>query len=318
MHLMSADLGVSCEYCHVEGDFASDTVPKKNAARKMIEMTNGINRTSFGGARVITCYSCHRGAAVPPNTPMLPFPQTQPARSVSAPLPSVDEILAKYIAAIGGEKARLGVRSRVITATQDIPTGPGGTVAVAATIEEYRKAPGKVLNVAKTSGAVYTSGFDGDRAWIKDARGRVSSPAILDQVRAKLGADFYEPLDIAREYARLKVAGTEKVGPKDAFVIVGYPLENVAVRFYFDTESGLLVRRYTSTPTEAGDSPYQEDYSDYRLSHGGVKYPYRIDRTPAGTGTELLTHSTILIQDIGENVEIEDAKFQQPGSAGSR
>jgi hypothetical protein len=39
-------LGVKCSYCHVEGDFASDTNPKKEMARKMIAMVRLID-TSF-------------------------------------------------------------------------------------------------------------------------------------------------------------------------------------------------------------------------------------------------------------------------------
>ena len=39
-------LGVQCTYCHVEGDFAADTNPKKEMARKMIAMVRLID-TSF-------------------------------------------------------------------------------------------------------------------------------------------------------------------------------------------------------------------------------------------------------------------------------
>ena len=39
-------LGVKCTYCHVEGDFAADTNPKKEMARKMIAMVRLID-TSF-------------------------------------------------------------------------------------------------------------------------------------------------------------------------------------------------------------------------------------------------------------------------------
>src|ERR1700694_4227701 len=39
-------LGVQCTYCHVEGDFAADTNPKKEMALKMISMVRLID-TSF-------------------------------------------------------------------------------------------------------------------------------------------------------------------------------------------------------------------------------------------------------------------------------
>jgi hypothetical protein len=65
-------LGVKCTYCHVEGDFASDTNPKKEMARKMIAMVRLID-TSFPssagafpeGYHEVDCSTCHRGSAKP-------------------------------------------------------------------------------------------------------------------------------------------------------------------------------------------------------------------------------------------------------------
>src|SRR5690349_6299007 len=46
MQSFSEALGVQCTYCHVQGDFAADTNPKKEIARKMIAMVRLID-TSF-------------------------------------------------------------------------------------------------------------------------------------------------------------------------------------------------------------------------------------------------------------------------------
>lgn len=64
-------LGVQCNYCHVQGDFASDENPKKNVARMMLTMVHDIN-AKFPGADAnakVTCYTCHRGAATPLTAP---------------------------------------------------------------------------------------------------------------------------------------------------------------------------------------------------------------------------------------------------------
>ena len=74
MHLISGALGVNCEYCHVERDFVSDDVKKKDLARAMIRMTAELNQRSFQGKPVITCYTCHQGNTIPVNTPVLPRP----------------------------------------------------------------------------------------------------------------------------------------------------------------------------------------------------------------------------------------------------
>src|SRR5216117_4206246 len=62
MGFFSAATGMNCTQCHVEesgGSWAryADDTPLKQTARRMIVMMNAINRTYFGGRRVVTCYS---------------------------------------------------------------------------------------------------------------------------------------------------------------------------------------------------------------------------------------------------------------------
>ncbi len=76
------DLGVSCNYCHVEDrdtgviDYASDENPRKHTARIMISMLDDINErhlAQLGGERryavPVTCGSCHQGRTSPPEFP---------------------------------------------------------------------------------------------------------------------------------------------------------------------------------------------------------------------------------------------------------
>ncbi|MBL4633054.1 MAG: c-type cytochrome [Kofleriaceae bacterium] len=58
---ISKGLGVKCSHCHVKGDFASDKIEAKLAARKMITMTRSLDRRFMGGKGVITCKTCHHG-----------------------------------------------------------------------------------------------------------------------------------------------------------------------------------------------------------------------------------------------------------------
>lgn len=64
-------LGVSCGFCHVPGQFASDQRPNKNIARDMLGMVNRINTDLKGMTNLpdqnpmIGCITCHRSAAKP-------------------------------------------------------------------------------------------------------------------------------------------------------------------------------------------------------------------------------------------------------------
>lgn len=58
-----------CGYCHNVENMAEDSVYTKVVARKMLQMTQGVNadwQPHVGGAGV-TCYTCHRGQPVPAN-----------------------------------------------------------------------------------------------------------------------------------------------------------------------------------------------------------------------------------------------------------
>jgi hypothetical protein len=69
MGAFRAGLGVGCDFCHVEGDRASDDNPKKVVARGMIAMTADINAKMFGNGERVTCYTCHRGKQEPDTAP---------------------------------------------------------------------------------------------------------------------------------------------------------------------------------------------------------------------------------------------------------
>src|SRR5262245_60283324 len=72
MGLISANLGLDCADCHPnagtdKADFVIDT-PRKVAARRMVEMVAGINRTNFSGQQRVTCWTCHHGRITPATT----------------------------------------------------------------------------------------------------------------------------------------------------------------------------------------------------------------------------------------------------------
>jgi hypothetical protein len=314
MHLIGGQLGVNCEFCHVDQKWEEESVKNKDVARDMMRMTNDINKNAFKGEQVVTCYTCHQGNPEPTSVPRLPAPPDIEEKKPETGLPTVADVLSKYVAALGGEANIRKVTSRVITAQQDIPLGPGGVKPTPATIEIVQKAPNLMVRTAKTKDVTLMNGVDVKGAWVQDARGRVNSPIAFEELRERRANDMYEALNLAKEYKNLKVEGTEKIGGVEAWKITGEFAPDAPISFYFDKKTGLLVRRYTLTPTQAGHSPFQIDYSDYRASSNGVKYPYTMKLEPAGPRTEIATHSTIKILKLQENVPVEDAKLVRPVS----
>jgi len=142
MRFMVASLGVQCGFCHVfkngQLDSAADDKPEKQTARAMIKMVLDINKTFAQGNPSVSCYTCHRGRTSPQGIPTLPLPLPSPrltasgasassAGSPTAPnmtvLPSADDILNKYINAIGGRAAIDQIHSCVIKGSTTISSG---------------------------------------------------------------------------------------------------------------------------------------------------------------------------------------------------
>lgn len=99
-----------CNYCHNPANMASDEVYTKVVARRMLQMTRNINSSwkSHVKQTGVTCYTCHRGQAVPAANWALPaaanpntiignrFNQNNPVDSVAyASLPTTG--MAKYL-----------------------------------------------------------------------------------------------------------------------------------------------------------------------------------------------------------------------------
>lgn len=69
MRAFTVALGVQCDFCHIQGDRASDENPHKNVARMMLTMVHDVNAKFPDGKEHVTCYTCHRGAAMPLTAP---------------------------------------------------------------------------------------------------------------------------------------------------------------------------------------------------------------------------------------------------------
>ena len=66
MSALTGLLGVTCTTCHVPGNFASEELAPKRTARLHFKMQAALNLDYFGGANAVSCWTCHRGARVPP------------------------------------------------------------------------------------------------------------------------------------------------------------------------------------------------------------------------------------------------------------
>src|SRR3974390_3069021 len=89
MGFFAAALGLNCTGCHTAESLQdwtrfADDVPRKRVARGMVRMVDAINKAQFGGRRMLTCWSCHRGTQAPELIPSLAQQYTIPPEDPNA------------------------------------------------------------------------------------------------------------------------------------------------------------------------------------------------------------------------------------------
>jgi outer membrane lipoprotein-sorting protein len=316
MAFFSASLGVNCDYCHVPESGGSwekyaDDNAHKRTARKMIQMMAAINQSNFHGERLVTCYSCHRGEMRPRVTPSLaelygPPPAQEPDEiSEQAPgAPSVDQILDKYIRALGGAERLAGLTSFVAKGNFD-----AYSISEKGTAEIFAKVPDQRTVITHTASGDTTTTFDGRAGWVAAPATLTPVPVLAltggDLDAARLDADLLFSARLKQALVEWRVGVPATVDDRQVQVVQGTSSARLPVKLYFDSESGLLVRlvRYTDSPV--GLNPTQIDYADYR-EVAGVKMPFR------WTVTWLDGRSSFELLKVQPNAPIDASRFAKP------
>jgi photosynthetic reaction center cytochrome c subunit len=311
MRYVSASLGVGCDYCHEADHFDNDDKPTKQRARNMMKMMFAINQDNFNGRREVTCYTCHRGVAKAANiAPLSSAPNAaaqvpesgEPGAAstgASRSTPSMNEILAKYVDAIGGSGAVQKNRTR---AEQGSVEGPHGLHAA---IETYRTAPDKAFAIEHRANGDVMEGVDGNVGWGKRANGEVTEESGDELARSRQWAEFYPGEHFEKDYERFQVGGIETVNGHDASVMMAWWKGGGADRIYFDVQSGLLMRITHSIESPLGALPLQTEYEDYR-DVNGLKIPFTVRVTRVDGAT------TYTWQKMEANVAIDPRRYEKP------
>jgi photosynthetic reaction center cytochrome c subunit len=312
MGFFSGSLGVNCTYCHdSESNWAkyADDNESKQTARKMIVMMRAINQSYFGGRRVLTCYSCHRGGETPRVTPSLaevygtpPAEEPDEILEQAPGAPSADQLLDKYVQALGGAQRLAGLTSFVAKGTYQ-----GYAETQKSAFEVFAKAPDQRTTIMHTPNGDSTTTYNGRTAWTAVSGAPVPVLALTggDLDGAKVDADLSFPARIKQALSRWRAGFPATIDDRDVQVVQGTTAGGINVKLYFDKESGLLMRQMRFTDSPVGLIPTQIDYADYR-EVSGVKIPFR------WTVSWLDGRSTFELSEVQPNAPIDAAKFAKP------
>jgi hypothetical protein len=217
----------------------------------------------------------------------------------SGTLPTLDELLAKYVEAIGGPTAVKAVSSRVVKGTVDVIGKMRG-----GKFESYAQAPNKLVSIIDTQPmGLSRVGFNGRTGWMRSSAGvrTLKGPELSSLQRE---ANFYGLVTMKTDYAKITLAGKSKIGYREVFVLDLQPAAGAVQRVYFDAHTYLPVRVNTVAMLLSTSAPVEIYLDDWRAVDG-VKYPFSVSQSFPGL-TLLFT-----VSEIKHNVEL-DAKMFEP------
>jgi hypothetical protein len=216
---------------------------------------------------------------------------------------TINAILDRYVAAVGGIDAWKKCTTRVVKGTVEF--APSHTTGK---VELYQAAPDKMRFEMKvpTRGVAWVL-VNGGEGWQKDFGAdprRLEGKELAD---AKIDADFYKEVDLRRLYPRMEYGGASFVDSQPVEIVRGFTAAGSSHTFYFAKSTGLLVREDFLSASASGSEIVQTIFDDYReLKDSGIKYPFHVTQVAGRAG-----HS-MRFEEVLHGVPVDSALFAPP------
>jgi len=318
MGVMTAAVGYDCSNCHPGAgtdamDWVTDSNPKKVTARKMVEMVATINRQSFSGAQMVTCWTCHHGLDLPTTSIALdklygePNDEKRDVVVAAEGEPPATQILDQYIQAMGGAQKLDAIKNYTASGHSEGYGGLGGNAA----FEIFAESPNRhgmwIHFPQHPDRGISAWTFDGKTGWISQPRGFMPKYELTgnDLAGARLDSMLAFPGQIKTALSNWRVGPEDSIRDRTVYVVQGSGPGGLLGTLYFDKETHLLLRYVRQTPSPVGRISIQQDFDDYREVNG-IKFPFKY------SFLWLDGRFTALISDVKLNVPVDAAKFAKP------
>ncbi|MBS1687305.1 MAG: insulinase family protein [Bacteroidetes bacterium] len=215
---------------------------------------------------------------------------------------TADEVMKKYINAIGGAKAINGIKDiKTVMAAQ--------AQGMQLTITEMKKAPGMFVeevagNMNGQKMVFQKQAFNGTKGY-QEQQGQKQDMDANDLEETKAEADIYIDLHPEKYGIKRTVKGVEAVNGSDAYVVEAVNAKGKKTTEYYDKASGLLVKKVQSQETPQGAISQTSEYSDYKEVPGGNGYKiyYKVKES---VGPQVIAAE---VQSVEVNKGIPDSEF---------
>jgi hypothetical protein len=220
-----------------------------------------------------------------------------------ASAPTLDDVVAQYVAARGGREALAAVRTLRMSGRA---TGDGGRVAI---VRREIARPGRIRTEFVFQGTTGVYAWDGAAGWrVSPLDGRFEAEAMEaeDAAAAADQADIDGPLvEWKAKGHSIELMGPRPLpsGPAQELKLT---LKSGAVRHVFvDAVTGLVVRTEATRRLRGRELTLETVFSDHRKV-AGVTFPHAIETAVTGRPRRL----RIVVETVEVNPPLDDTRFQ--------
>ena len=226
---------------------------------------------------------------------------------------TVDDIVAKTIAAQGLEKMK-SIQTRRLTGTMSII--PPGSPGIDGTIVIENKRPMKTRATLTIQGTDNVQAYDGETAWSQmPVQGKPNAePATADDLKdLRQQADMDgELMDYKAKGHKVELLGKESVQGTDAWKL-RVTLKDGDVQYqYIEAEHFLPIKMEATRTINGAQIKTETLIGDYK-DENGMMMPHSLEtNVPLQPG--MTVTQKVVVQKVEFNVPIDDARFKMPAA----
>lgn len=216
---------------------------------------------------------------------------------------TADEIVAKYVDAIGGKEKLKAINSVRMENTLNIMGNEAPNTTTILNGKGYR-------NESEFNGAKIIQVITDKGGWMVNPMAGATDPQALpdDQVKAGKSQIFVVPLlDYSTKGAKAELLGQEKVGTVNAYKVKITDADNVPTTYYFDPTTYYLLQITRSSEMMGQQMDVTATYSDYKKTDYGWVVPQNVEINMGGQFS-----MTLKLKNVEVNKDVDPKIFDMP------
>ena len=211
----------------------------------------------------------------------------------AAQLTTAEQVLDRYIQALGGKQAIANVQSMTVQGEVESTSTPGK-----ATFVYYAKPFKTLFKLTRVDGTQITAGFDGKVSWTIAPKGaEIDKDTALDAIRRD--ADLQYPLHQPDYFKKLELAGIRDFERHRCYWLHGTTNWGKDNNQFYDVETGLLAG-YRFESDDSSKTVTYAIFEDYR-KFGGPLIATR-NTTRAGNNRRTFIYKSVSYEPLAYSI----------------